>query len=148
MTQQFLATVIDDSVISAMIAGDSVPVICQERLVEPEEYRSYFFGDRCVTLAIQRTGLPAQRTDIHFDSSVLDTAAITSIPGKVVNELRDIKALTGLNVLSIDYFIVNGSLRVLEINPLTSWAWLPPLARLPVVAAIRDYLHSELPSDY
>jgi len=101
----------------------TVPFMVQERLDFAEEYRTYMIGNDFVCISLARP-LGVQAIDVHeFLDEIEATPHVpSSVELRIFEKLQEI---TGLKIFSIDYCIKDGAPCILEINPLTSWSWLP-----------------------
>ncbi|QDK82616.1 hypothetical protein EXU85_30005 [Spirosoma sp. KCTC 42546] len=121
--------------------GVSLPYINQEFINEAFEYRCYVFGDESVLLRFSREGLPKDIVDIHYNNDLLLTPTIDHITHIHLTIIKKVHELTNLKMFAIDFFhSKNNNLRLLEINPLSSWYWLPKHARTAIDQAFIKFI--------
>ena len=120
------------------------PFIVQDLLVADFEYRAMFFGSSYMIVSIDRRSLGPDCIDVHCLDNIAEYTSTCSIPSDALDALLRLRSLIDLNVFAIDFFIQNGRLVPLEVNPQFSWAWLPApaLSRLTaIIFAFLDKLH-------
>jgi glutathione synthase/RimK-type ligase-like ATP-grasp enzyme len=120
----------------------ALPVIAQRRVEAELEYRAYMFGTSDVTLAFQRKQLSGALVDIHQSSAVLNRPEETRLPKRILRSLHTILRTLELSYGAIDFFLCEGRVVLLEVNPLPSWAWLPSVLRERIDEAMAAFVSS------
>lgn len=138
------AQLIDGGIVEFLSAQKGLPVLCQDLLNEPVEYRAYLFGRHRTVFEFSRSDDPTN-LDVHLAGDSLMGPRSVSLPNKLVESLSAILFSFGIQYGAIDFFIVDGSIRVLELNPLPSWAWLPKQFREKIDACLVAFATDSAP---
>lgn len=119
-----------------------LPVLSQELVAEDTEYRTYFFGERNLTLQFDRGRSPVGPVDVHLVPGALTRAREAFLITEIMEDLTKVFRSFGLAYGAVDYFVTNGCLKILEVNPLPSWGWLPQKLRAKVDEAVIAFASS------
>jgi hypothetical protein len=119
------ARVLDLDSVSVLSESKSLPILSQELIKQQSEFRAYIFGQETIIFEFYRGNSSASTVDVHLIPDAFAGAQEFSAPPDVIRNLRQAFVSFGLEYGAVDFFIVDGLLKILEINPLPSWGWLP-----------------------
>lgn len=136
-TESFFAQVLTGEAIGLLQSSALVPLLMQPLISADVEYRSFYFGGNCATVAIPR-GSVEGIIDIQYHPDDIARARLVQCP-LPVDILEVISRAFGLAFYAVDYIVADARIHILEINPHFSWAWLPPKCVSGVVENFKQY---------
>ncbi|UOQ69245.1 hypothetical protein [Hymenobacter volaticus] len=126
--------------------GTALPYISQKYIKSTMEYRCYVFGYELILLKFSRKDLPSDIIDIHFNMELLKNAILVKITDSQLEMIDKISKLTQLKMFSVDFFSLStNKLFIIEVNPLSSWHWLPIPIILKLEEALKKFIDKILP---
>lgn len=115
---------IDDSIVSNF-SDNRIPFILQPEILSNVEYRAYYFDDILHCFCADRSDLAGNIVDIHCVDDLPMRYISVDLDAEVEKTLNRLRRRIPLRFFALDFFILDGALVPLEVNPLASWAWLP-----------------------
>lgn len=119
----FYCQLLTSSLKAELAAVDRFPLLSQRFLGANYEYRVFCFGSERATIRFPRPD-PLEVPDLQFHpEKILQATTVGSDPfGDLWTEIG---TLLGLTIFSADFMVEDEKPKLLEVNAVFGWAWLP-----------------------
>lgn len=122
--------------------SQAVPMLLQDFIDASHEFRTFYFGGPTATVITGRTAQCDGIVDMHYYPSSTTEPVSGQIFEAASSFWKRLSKELSLTFFAADYFVVDGIPKLLEINPLFTWSWMPESCSDEVIDAMTRYVQS------